>query len=419
MKYKQYRAPLKPVKPSSQFIVMVKPVGRRCNLACGYCYYSHGDSNAGSQSRMSDAILERFIQQYIDASIGPEIHLVWHGGEPTLAGLDFFKRAVDIQKKYLPEGWAIWNNIQTNGVLLDVSWCEFIAKENFDVGLSIDGTEMNHDKYRRDHAGRPSYQDAAAAVRRLQAHGVQPDLLCTVTSDAAKEPLEIYRALRELNTGWIQFIPIVRQVNNAMENEIRLTPDSVGSAEYGDFLCAIFDEWALNDIGRLDIQLFAEAARVWVGGGAALCWMAPTCGRALIVEMDGSVYSCDHYVYPEYRIGDIDSGVLKALADLPFQLRFGDDKRERLNDVCKGKDGSAPCPHLSVCNGACPKDRFSPGKIDEPLNSCPGNYLCEGLKHFFSHAEPVTLRILDLARRDVTPNAIMEELRSAWSTFKN
>ena len=407
-------------KPGRPFVVMAKPVGSWCNLACEYCYYSPHQTEG---TRMADAVLERFIRQYIEASEGPEVPIVWHGGEPTLAGLDFFRRAVELEKRYLPEGWSCRNNLQTNGVLLDDQWAAFIAEARFDVGLSVDGAEWLHDKYRKDRGGRGSYRNAVAAVRRLQAHGVQPDLLCTVTSAAARDPLAVYRALRELNTGWIQFIPIVRRDAGG-----RLTPDSVSPGGYGEFLCAIFDEWAHNDIGRLDVQLFAEAARVWSGGAAGLCTLAPVCGRALIVEMDGGVYSCDHYVRPEYRIGDIETSRLRDLADLPVQLRFGDDKRDRLPVKCRGSAETQACPHLAVCNGGCPKDRFvtetesAAGPplnrpLDDPLNY-PLNYLCAGLRRFFDHAQPISMQILSLARRGLPPAAIMAELRrqalAAW-----
>jgi len=372
---------------------MVKLVGSRCNLACEYCYYKTGAPADPLRHCMSDEILELFIRQYIEAAEGPEIPIVWHGGEPTLAGLDFFRRVLEFQKRYLPEGWFCRNNLQTNGVLLDEEWCAFISENNFDVGLSIDGTQRQHDRYRKDHGGRGTWDNAAAAARRLQAHGIQPDLLCTVTSSAAADALAVYHALRELDTGWIQFIPIVRRDSSG-----RLTDDSVSAEGYGDFLCKIFDEWALNDIGRLDVQLFAESARVWAGGEAGLCWMSPVCGCALIVEMDGGVYSCDHYVYPEYRIGDINKSHLCNLVELPVQADFGNNKRN-LPDQCFA------CPWLSVCGGGCPKDRFA-------INgSLPLNHLCAGLKKFFAHAHPVAMKILQLAGRGLSPAAIMEELR--------
>ena len=394
----------RPVRP---FVVMAKPVGSRCNLACDYCYYrTEGSDRAGTPvnpQRMTDELLELFIRQYIEASQGPEVPIVWHGGEPALAGLDFYRRVVELQKHYLPEGWFCRNNLQTNGVLLDEEWCSFIAEAQFDVGLSIDGDEWLHDKYRKDHGGKGSWKKAVAAVRLLQAHGVEPDLLCTVNSSTAAEALAVYRALRDLDTGWIQFIPIVRR-----DSEGRLTEDSVSAAAYGDFLCAIFDEWALNDIGRLDVQIFAEAARLWAGGAAGLCWMAPCCGRALIVEMDGGVYSCDHYVFPDYRIGDIKTSHLRDLVELPVQLRFGDNKRDLLHNLCRA------CSWLSVCNGGCPKDRFvTQDAATEPElnNEPPLNQLCAGLKRFFVHAYPITLQIMQHAQRGLTPAGIMAELR--------
>jgi len=385
--------------PARPFVVMAKPVGSRCNLACDYCYYTAVSSDDLRRNHMTNELLELFIRQYIEASEGPAVHIVWHGGEPTLAGLDFYRRAVELQKRYLPEGWSCRNNLQTNGVLLDAEWCRFIAEERFDVGLSIDGAAWLHDQYRKNRGGKGSHKNAAAAIRCLQAHGVQPDLLCTVTSSAAGNPLEVYRALREFDTGWIQFIPIVRKDSGG-----RLTPDSVTANGYGDFLCAIFDEWALNDIGQLDVQLFAEAARVWSGGAAGLCWMATTCGRAVIVEMDGGVYSCDHYVYPQYRIGDIRTSHLRDLVDLPVQISFGDNKRDLLSGKCR------VCPWLSVCNGGCPKDRFLPAEAGAASGGLYQNHLCAGLEQFFNHAHPIAMKILGLARRGLPQSAIMAEL---------
>ena len=383
--------------PARPFSVMAKPVGSRCNLRCDYCYYL--DTPHVGPARMTDETLERFVRQFIEAGPGPQVSFVWHGGEPTLAGLAFYRRVVESQRRYLPNGWACWNNLQTNGVLLDDEWCAFLADHHFDVGLSIDGTRWLHDQSRRDARGGGSHQAAADAIRRLQAHGVQPDLLCTVTSAAAREPLAVYRTLRDFGTGWMQFIPIVRSDRG------KVTSDSVGAAEYGDFLCAVFDEWTLHDLGRTDVQLFAETARVLAGGEAGLCWMAPTCGRALIVEADGGVYSCDHYVTPSHRLGDVATADLRDLADSPAQTVFGDDKRDGLPARCRS------CPWLPLCHGGCPKDRGLDGE--------PGlNHLCAGLARFFGHATPVLERIGRLARGGRPASAIMAELRAetaaAW-----
>ena len=384
-----------PVK-AQPYVVMVKPVGSLCNMNCAFCYYLNSSERDPSLrgGTMSSSTLERFIQQYIESSPGPVVSFTWHGGEPTLAGLDFFRQAVSIQKKHLPEDWICWNNLQTNGLMLDDPWCAFLAQENFDIGLSIDGTPEIHDKYRRTRSGAASFQDAAAAVRLLQTHGIQPDLLCTVTSDAARRPLDVYQSLRSFNTGWIQFIPIVKYA------EGRPSPESVSAEEYGYFLTEIFDQWVLHDLGRLEVQIIAETLRVWGGGQASLCWMMPTCGRALIVEHEGGVYSCDHYVDAPHRLGSLDQTPLGLLADSPEQLRFGQDKRDSLPPQCLA------CPHLEVCNGGCPKDRL-------PLPQGQGmlNVLCQGYQKFFSHIEPAARLVNSMNRAGHRPQAIMTELR--------
>jgi len=381
------------------FVVMAKPVGPVCNLECSYCYYLDTTHYYTRPHRfqMSEALLETYVREYIAASPGPVVLFVWHGGEPTLAGLDFYRHAVELQKRYLPEGWSCWNNLQTNGVLLDDEWCSFLGDAHFDVGLSIDGTRWLHDAYRKDRSGRGTYERAVAAIRGLQAHGVQPDLLCAVTSDVAKEPISVYRALRSFNTGWVQFIPIVRRRADG-----QVTADSVSGEAYGRFLCAVFDEWLHHDLGKLDVQFFAEMQLVWSGGKATVCQMAPTCGRVLIVEHDGGVYACDHFVTPEHRIGDIGIRSLNEIVDSPAQRRFGDDKRDRLPAQCRS------CSWLAVCNGGCPKDRFALAEDGEPGL----NFLCAGLRIFFAHAEKPLKQVIERRRRGVSPEAIMTALRA-------
>jgi uncharacterized protein len=238
----------------SPFVVMAKPVGPVCNLACGYCYYRGTAEMYGQRHafRMTDATLDRFVRQFIEASPGPEVHFVWHGGEPTLAGLPFFQRAVALQKHYLPTGWRCWNNLQTNGTLLDDDWCAFLAAERFEVGLSVDGPAALHDVQRPDHQGRGSAKRVAAGLRRLLAHKVEPDLLCTITAATAAQPLVVYRSLREMGSTFIQFLPIIRPTAEG------LSADSVSAQAYGEFLCAVFDEWIRRDLGRIVVQLFAE-----------------------------------------------------------------------------------------------------------------------------------------------------------------
>ena len=381
------------------FVVMAKPVGPACNLECSYCYYLETARlfSHPHQFRMLDDLLETYVCQYIAASPGPEVLFVWHGGEPTLAGLDFYRRAVELQQAYLPEGWTCRNNIQTNGTLLDDEWCSFLAETHFDVGLSIDGTQWLHDTYRKDHSGRGTYERAAGAIRRLQANGIQPDLLCTVTSETAKEPISVYRALRNLNTGWIQFIPIVRR-----ETDGKITPETVTGEAYGRFLCTVFNEWIHYDLDKLNVQFFAEMSLVWSGGNPSVCWMAPTCGRVLIVEHDGGIYSCDHFVNPEHCIGNINNSPLSALVEAPAQRQFGEDKRDRLPGQCRS------CAWLSVCNGGCPKDRFLLTEDGETGL----NYLCSGLQHFFTHAEKPLKKVIELRRRKVSPETVMAELRA-------
>lgn len=381
------------------FVVMAKPVGPICNLECSYCYYldTAGLYSRPHQFRMSDGLLETYVRQYIEASPGPFVHFVWHGGEPTLAGLDFYRRAVELQRRYLPAGWTCWNNLQTNGTLLDDEWCSFLAEEHFQVGLSIDGTPRLHDAYRKDRNGEGTYALVAAAARCLQAHGIQPDLLCTVTSAAAEDPMGVYRALRDMGTGWLQFLPIVGRGPDG-----QVTAESVTPEAYGRFLCTVFDQWAHHDIGKLNVQFFAETALVWGGGSANLCWMAPTCGRVLVVEHDGAVYSCDHFVRPEHHVGDLGNSDLGALVDAPIQRDFGTDKRDRLPAQCRS------CPWLAVCNGGCPKDRFAMTDDGEPGL----NYLCDGLRRFFAHAERPLRHFIERGRGGIRPATIMAELRA-------
>ena len=384
---------------SAPFVVMAKPVGSSCNLKCGYCYYLETKrfDNDRDNLRMPDDLLETFIRQYISASPGPIVSFTWHGGEPTLAGLDFYKRAVELQKRYTPEGWSCWNNLQTNGMILNDAWCSFLADARFDVGLSIDGTQLLHDQVRKDHNGKGTYERAIKAIRLLQVHGIQPDLLCTVTSSIAKEPLAVYQALRELNTGWIQFIPIVKRTEDG-----QILDETVMGEAYGDFLCNIFDEWVQNDLGKSDVQLFAEIAMVLSGGTASLCWMAPTCGRVLIVEKDGDVYSCDHFVDPGHRIGSIHTASLGALIDGPEQNLFGNNKQDLLPQKCRS------CTWLTLCNGGCLKDRFDFTKSGE----AGLNYLCDGFQKIFAHSVPRLEQVLKLRRSGSSFDAIMDKMRS-------
>ena len=388
----------------SAFTVMVKPVGSRCNMRCTYCYYLEKGkySSHTEQTILSDALLDHLIRQSIECNVrsGSAVSFVWHGGEPTLAGLDFYRRALELEKKYAPTGWRIFNNLQTNGLLLDDAWCDFLQANHFDVGISIDGCEQVHDQNRRDLGGRGTWERVRASVERLKARGLRPDLLCTVNAASAQDPLAVYHALRDLDTGWMQFIPIlVRQADGS------LSAESVTPAAYGNFLCAIFDEWITHDLGRTDVQLFAETARIWNGGRASVCFLAPTCGNVLIAEEDGSIYACDHFVDDKHRLGRLKRSNLEDLADSPFQQTFGRSKREGLTGSCKA------CPWLSCCQGGCPKDRFGRAEDGEEGQY----YLCEGLRQFFAHAKKPVRLVTRWTGEGAGPEEIMERMRQRLS----
>ena len=383
--------------PETPLAVMAKPVGSRCNMRCTYCYYLDKGkySENKKQTRMSFDLLEKLIRQTVAASPGPVVSFTWHGGEPTLAGLDFYRKALELEKKYLPKGWEAWNNLQTNGLLLNEGWCRFLKENRFDVGLSIDGSMEVHDLNRRLPNGAGTFERVSASIRRLRETGVEPDLLCTVNEVSQGKPLEVYRALRDTGCIWVQFIPVV--IRDARGGA---APGSVTPEGYGRFLTAVFDEWVRHDLGVLDVQLFAEMARIMAGGQASLCWMSPTCGHVLIAEEDGAVYSCDHFVDPEHRLGTLRDGSLARMAGGEFQRTFGLGKREKLTDECRA------CPYLRFCNGGCPKDRF--GRSAEGQ---PGQYwLCPGLKAFFAHAQPVLERVMAMSAQGKTSPEIMAAL---------
>lgn len=384
--------------PAAPLAVMAKPVGSRCNMRCTYCYYLEKGkySESRKQTCMSYTLLEKLIRQTIAASPGPIVSFTWHGGEPTLAGMEFYKKALELERKYLPKGWEAWNNLQTNGLLLSESWCRFLKENRFDVGLSIDGSAEVHDANRRLVNGAGTYARVSAAIRRLREAGVEPDLLCTVNAVSQERPLEVYRALRDAGCGWVQFIPVVIRGGEGGADAGSVSPEG-----YGRFLIAVFDEWVGHDLGLLDVQLFAEMARIMAGGQASLCWMSPACGNVLIVEEDGAVYSCDHFVDPEHRLGTLYEGSLAGMAEGEFQRAFGLAKRDGLTDECRA------CPWLRFCNGGCPKDRFGFSGDGQP-----GQYwLCPGLKAFFAHAEPILERVMAMSAEGKAPPEIMTKLQ--------
>ena len=366
------------------YVLMVKTAGSCCNMHCDYCYYLSKDH----KHFMDTEILEKMIRSYFASYPGPIYSLVWHGGEPTLLGLDFYKTAVALEKKYLPKGAVCWNNLQTNGTLLNEEWCHFLKEENFDVGISIDGSKTIHERYR--HGG--SYEDIVRNIRMLQQMGKQPDLLCALTEDAAANALKTYHALRDLKTGWIQFIPVINR-----NNEEILKP-SLTVETYGRFLVTVFEEWIRNDIDQLGIQFFMELLNILSGGQASLCYLSKTCGRALIVEYDGSIYSCDHFVDDGHRLGSLDERSLSEMIEDPIQLSFGAAKQETLSEKCRR------CPYLELCNGGCPKDRYDRQYV-----------LCEGLLYFFEHEMDKLKKITEMLKNKRT----LTEVKGYFKDGKN
>ncbi len=374
-----------------EFVVMVKPIGSLCNMRCSYCYYLQADNGRAPMQCMEEDILEAFIRNYCQSAVGEVISFTWHGGEPTLAGLPFYQKAVALEKRYCPPGKQVWNSLQTNGLLLDEEWADFLAKEQFDVGISIDGAEWLHDLHRRDGAGAGTYQKTATAIRRLQERGIQPDLLCTVTEETAQNGVETYQALKEFGTGWIQFIPIV--IQTAEEK-------SVGSASYGEFLKDVFAQWFFHDMGRQHVQLFDEVALALAGGEPRLCNLQEICGNVLVVERDGGVYSCDHFVDQAHLIGNIKNERLADLLQSKRQTEFARGKKEGLTQECLA------CPWLRICRGGCPKDRFVTSGEGEKGHF----YLCEGIRSFLSYAEPRLKRAMEFSRQGVAGEEIMRRM---------
>lgn len=368
-----------PVMPAA-FHVMMKPSGAICNLDCKYCYFlSKEMMYPGSRFRMADDLLEEYTKQYIASQHVPEVTFAWQGGEPTLMGLDFFKRAVELQQKYRKPGTKIYNAFQTNGTLLNDAWCQFFRAHDFLIGLSMDGPSELHDFYRVDKGGAGTHHKVLAAARLLQKHRVEFNILTTVHAGNVQHPLEVYRYLRdEVGTQYMQFIPIVERDNETGYQEGEdVTDRSLTGTQYGDFLAAIFDEWVRRDVGRVFVQIFDVALAAWSGQHPGLCIFEETCGNALAMEHNGDIFSCDHFVEPAYRLGNIQEIPLVDMVGSDFQRQFGLDKRESLPQYCR------ECDVRFICNGGCPKDRI----LHTPDGEPGLNYLCDGFKHFFTHID--------------------------------
>lgn len=374
---------------SKPLYVMLKPVGALCNLACDYCYYLEKAKLYEHNPRhvMSDELLKRFTKEYIESQTIPQVMFTWHGGETLMRPLSFYKRAIELQKEY-GQGRQIDNSIQTNGTLLTDEWCEFFRENNFLVGISIDGPQDFHDEYRRNKMGAPSFHKVMQGINLLKKHGVQYNCMAVVNDYNADYPLEFYRFFKEIGCEFLQFTPIVERLKkdntsptslaSAKDKEAELAPFSVSPKQWGDFLCAIFDEWVKEDVGKVFIQIFDSTLANWVGEQPGVCTMAKTCGHAGVMEFNGDVYSCDHFVFPEYKLGNIYNEPLATMMYSEQQLKFGADKFDKLPSQCK------ECDVLFACNGECPKNRFSYDKYGE----WGLNYLCEGYYKYYKHVAP-------------------------------
>ncbi|MBR6805618.1 MAG: anaerobic sulfatase-maturation protein [Bacteroidaceae bacterium] len=395
---------------------MVKPVGATCNLDCSYCYYrDKAEIYSAPQNRMTDDVLEEYVRQYLEAVNLPTVTFCWHGGEPLLAGIDFYRKAVELQQRYAA-GRQIENTLQTNGTLVNDEWCDFFRENNFLVGVSLDGPEEVHDAYRRDCGGAPTFGKVMQAVEKMHNRKVEYNILATVNSRSEGRGKEIYRFLRGIS-NFIQFLPVVEYVQlREGRRPLIVSPDvegatpapwSVSARGFGEFMCDVFDEWIKCDVGSRFVQLFDITLANWCGVPPSLCAFCETCGDAPVVEYNGDVYSCDHFVYPEYRLGNILSSTLVEMYTSQEQQAFGRDKREALPMECKR------CTYNFLCRGECPKHRFATSKNGDPYM----NTLCEGYKRFFRHSDPYMRHMKMLLQKERSPMEVMHWARERNKTI--
>lgn len=410
----------KKTKMPNAYHVMCKPIGPRCNLDCKYCFYTEKTAlfEDGEDYRMSNEVLEVYIRKYIESQKVPEINFAWQGGEPTLMGLDFFRRVVALQKRF-SRGKHITNSLQTNGTLLDDKWCDFLAREDFLVGLSIDGDRQLHDLYRVDRSNAGSFDKVMDTIKRMQDWGVEYNTLSSVTRESAKDPLGVYEFLKSTGTKYMQFIPIVERDMDERARSIGLklaeppdlrdggedvavTPWSVRAEDYGAFLSKMFEEWVHRDVGRIFVQIFDIALGAWMGSDPALCMFSKKCGSAVAMEHNGDVYSCDHFVYPDHLLGNINSDSVEDIMSNPRVRKLGNDKWDALPKFCR------ECEVLFACHGGCPKNRF----IRTPTGDPGLNYLCPGYKMFFNFIDPYMQMMANLLKRGRPAAEVMQMLAS-------
>jgi uncharacterized protein len=401
-------APPSPERSRYSFGVLVKPVGAICNLDCEYCYYLRKrDLYPDGHPRMSEELMALYIRQLLEAQPDTDIEIAWHGGEPTVRGLPFYRAMVAAVDRYRRPGQHITHVLQTNGTLLDDQWGEFLAANGALVGISVDGPPRLHDAYRHDRRGRPTAERVLAGLDVLRRHGVEHNILCTVNAANASEPLTVYRYFRdELKERYLQFIPVVEQTVTAdgistdgpIDDVARVSTRSVSAEQWGAFLCAIFDEWLRRDVGSVFVQQFDAALAAWVGASPGSCVFAETCGMALALEHNGDLYSCDHFVDPEHRLGNIRETHLLDLVSSQQQQRFGLAKRDSLPSDCRG------CEFKFACWGECPRNRFLTTAAGEPGL----NYLCAGYKRYFGHVAGPMRLMAELLRAGRAPSEVIE-----------
>lgn len=392
--------------------IMAKPVGAICNLACDYCYYLEKSKlyKENPKHIMSDELLEKFIKEYIESQTMPQVLFTWHGGETLMRPLSFYQKVMELQRKYA-RGRTIDNCIQTNGTLLTDEWCRFFHDNGWLVGVSIDGPQEFHDEYRKNKQGKPSFMKVMQGINLLNKHRVEWNALAVVNDFNADYPLDFYRFFKEIGCRYIQFTPIVERIVHhsdgrhlaAVEESTdeKLADFSITPEQWGNFLCTIFDEWVKNDVGQYFIQLFDATLANWVGEQPGICSLAKTCGHAGVMEFNGDVYACDHFVFPQYKLGNIHSHTLVEMMYSEQQQKFGRDKFDSLPTQCK------ECQYLFACNGECPKNRFCKTATGEPGL----NYLCKGYYQYFDHVAPY----MDFMKKELLaqrpPANIMEAIR--------
>ena len=373
---------------ASPLYMLAKPVGSACNLVCDYCYYLEKQQLHPGRQDMSDEMLEQFTREYIQAQTMPQVLFAWHGGEPLLRKREFYKKAIRLQRKYAGPSRQVDNSLQTNGTLLDDAWCEFFKEHNFLIGISLDGPEHCHNHFRRYASGHGSFAGAMRGIECLLKHGVDFNILSVVNSYNVQFPEEVYRFFKSTGAQFVQFTPVVERFADSEAGKVRLasagnrlselTPWSVKPLDFGNFLCRVFDEWVTNDVATFFVTLFDSLLANRMGVPPGHCHWAPTCGHAGAIEYNGDVYACDHYVFDEYRLGNLATESLVSMMYSPRQLRFGREKQSLLPGYC------LECPWLNLCNGECPKNRFAL----TPDGETGLNYLCPGLRLFFTHLHP-------------------------------